>query len=671
MRRDVDMVSSQELRSLYWKLLNLELHPSCVEEVGEKLDDMFNFFGTSNVKLFRTNSVSSLVDNIPTLSTEKVLKKSQQDLARKQFALWQLAPLIRIEGSHLSGIIQLRDAATEFGAYLLRLHSRASGDGDLNDSVAVAFSQDMASQGITLPELHDSAFAFDPRVESWAFTLPLLLLGLSLFPRRYKAQILGVTLFFAEHITMSLFGNQSRCFRLQSANKSVNISNARSAILSCLDITTIDVENGYNAARTLYTHFLEMLSTTLQDEELFSPQGKFLSLLARFGSTPFGYHTKGKMGGKPIDYWFDPKNFCPGKVLQALAKSPYVVPGAPERSRLLTALTKPEGPMFRIFSDEDLDVIADWIKDLPADRNVNLTGITMPSPPQSPKKSEFSGKAREVVQKFNLREMYYQLINFDDFPLERERAYAYAQKWLADCGRNLKKAPSELPFNEYSHEGLDSWLEHHHAKQVSSYTPLTDCPEEAREDVVDTGLQLSPLTRIDGAWLRAFTSPAWVNTKVGGLLYHIYADELGNGNIKEHHGNIYRDLVKSMGFELAEFHQKAFADAKAFEDSSFEVPVFWLSISLFPRQFLPEILGLNLAMELSGVGGEYRRSGDVLAYYGYSSQFTALHNSIDNIITGHTAWAVSAIKSHMDDISVLGGKLEVTQHWHRRRENSL
>ena len=178
-------------------------------------------------------------------------------------------------------------------------------------------------------------------------------------------------------------------------------------------------------------------------------------------------------------------------------------------------------------------------------------------------------------------------------------------------------------------------------------------------------MQLSPLTRIDGAWLRAFTAPAWVNTRVGGLLYHIYADELGNGNIEEHHGNIYRDLVESMGFEWAEFSDEAFANDTVFNDSSFEVPVFWLSISLFPKQFLPEILGLNLAMELSGVGGEYRRSGDVLAYYGYSSQFTALHNSIDNIVTGHTAWAVNAIKYHMDDISVLGGKLEVAQHWRR------
>ena len=162
-------------------------------------------------------------------------------------------------------------------------------------------------------------------------------------------------------------------------------------------------------------------------------------------------------------------------MLQALAKSPYVVPGAPERSILLTKLTRPEGPMFRIFSDNGLDVIMAWITALPTDRNVNLTGIAMP--PQPPKVFVVSTEEpTEVVQKFNLREMYYRLVNFDDFPLERNRARAYAQKWLADCAHDLEKAHSKLPFKDYSHAELNTWLEQQHAKQASSYCPLTDCP---------------------------------------------------------------------------------------------------------------------------------------------------------------------------------------------------
>jgi hypothetical protein len=70
-------------------------------------------------------------------------------------------------------------------------------------------------------------------------------------------------------------------------------------------------------------------------------------------------------------------------------------------------------------------------------------------------------------------------------------------------------------------------------------------------------------------------------------------------------------------------------------------------------------------MELSGVGGEYRRSADVLRHYGFSSMFTDLHNTIDNVVSGHTAWAIEAIKQHLDDILQKGGEQELAKHWER------
>ena len=88
----IDLMTTQELRTLYWRLLDIESHPSCIDDFVEKLSEMFNFFGTPNVALFRTDSVSSLVENIPALSDETVIKKVAQDLGRRQFTLWQLAP---------------------------------------------------------------------------------------------------------------------------------------------------------------------------------------------------------------------------------------------------------------------------------------------------------------------------------------------------------------------------------------------------------------------------------------------------------------------------------------------------------------------------------------------------------------------------------------------------
>jgi hypothetical protein len=79
--------------------------------------------------------------------------------------------------------------------------------------------------------------------------------------------------------------------------------------------------------------------------------------------------------------------------------------------------------------------------------------------------------------------------------------------------------------------------------------------------------------------------------------------------------------------------------------------VFWLSIGRYPQTYCPEILGLNLAMELSGVGGGYRRTHKALVAYGYPTLFVDLHNAIDNISTGHSAWAAASLDAYLSAFS--------------------
>ncbi len=88
-------------------------------------------------------------------------------------------------------------------------------------------------------------------------------------------------------------------------------------------------------------------------------------------------------------------------------------------------------------------------------------------------------------------------------------------------------------------------------------------------------------------------------------------------------------------------------------------------VSQFPKQFLPEILGLNLAIELSGVGGTYRTTSRALRHYGYDSLFVDLHNTVDNVSTGHTALALEAVKMHRDEMLARGGRAEVQRRWQR------
>lgn len=52
-------------------------------------------------------------------------------------------------------------------------------------------------------------------------------------------------------------------------------------------------------------------------------------------------------------------------------------------------------------------------------------------------------------------------------------------------------------------------------------------------------------------------------------------------------------------------------------------------------------------MELSGVGGSYRRAGQSLEQYGFSTAFVDVHNTIDNVATGHSAWAADAVDGYL------------------------
>ena len=187
----------------------------------------------------------------------------------------------------------------------------------------------------------------------------------------------------------------------------------------------------------------------------------------------------------------------------------------------------------------------------------------------------------------------------------------------------------------------------------------------SRQDVIDSSLQLCPMVLIDGAWLQRFGNVALSRTAVGARLFRIYLDEVGNGDTRENHPNIYRELMREMDVDIPEFGTIEFCRWPGFRDNAFLVPAFWLAISQFPRHFLPELLGLNLAMELSGVGGTYRSAADALRHYGYSSTFVDLHNTVDNISTGHTAIALDAIKIHLDEMQERGGLDEVQRHWRR------
>jgi hypothetical protein len=303
--------------------------------------------------------------------------------------------------------------------------------------------------------------------------------------------------------------------------------------------------------------------------------------------------------------------------------------------------------MFRVFPDHDLDTIKRWIDALPADPAQKAEWRPPTHQPRqtmlrpTPDSSRGDGDAPA-----DLRQAYTMLLRRTITPATRRYAQRYVEKRLARSRGDMEPSAKSLPV-EQPVDGLRPWLLDQHDLHDNEFHNGLDDPLPDRDELIDSTLQLAPLTLIDGAWLAGYTDYQLASSERGHFLFETYWDELGNGDLSLNHPLIYRAMLREMGIELPPTRSPEFAVWPGFRERSFEVPVYWLSIGRFPRTFEAEILGLNLAMELSGVGGNYRRARQSLKKYGFGTAFVDIHNTIDNVATGHSAWAADAIDDYL------------------------
>jgi hypothetical protein len=377
------------------------------------------------------------------------------------------------------------------------------------------------------------------------------------------------------------------------------------------------------------------------------------------------YHEDFKLEGKPLNVWFNEASIDPHPFLDALGRSSLVRPGQPERSLLLGPLLGPTGPMFRIFRTEDLETISRWISSLTRKDSAAISEPQQLAPEPGPRHNRpiEAGDLSLGDAPENVRDAYNLLQGRALPPRTRAFAREYVEFWLTVARGSIDKSERSLP-DKWAPGALRSWLLDAHSSHAEKYRNAAGEALPSRREVIDQALQLAPLTLIDGGWIQGFTEVSYASSRVGAPLFQTYWDELGNGDWSINHPKIYRDLLASMDIVLPATGSREFAYDERLADASFRLPVFWLCAGKMPMSLRPEILGLNLAMELSGVGGSYRAARKFLKFYGFSTQFVDLHNTIDNVSTGHSAWAADAIESHL---AAAGDFIDRAEEWKRVR----
>ena len=179
--------------------------------------------------------------------------------------------------------------------------------------------------------------------------------------------------------------------------------------------------------------------------------------------------------------------------------------------------------------------------------------------------------------------------------------------------------------------------------------------------------QSAPVKFVDGAWLghlhkistpfalRGITKNAW----------QILSEELGDGDLAKHHVHIYRKLMDQLNSGLPNGDSAEFINDchKLNAPRVWKAAVAQLLISLFPHEFLPEILGFNMHFEM--LTWDTMRAIKELKELGLDSHYFLLHVSIDNADSGHTAMAMQAVVDYVQYISNVGGDDLAQQTWRR------
>lgn len=594
-----------------------------------------------------------------------------------EFILLQYAPRGLLNGCVVQYASNAANNHEHLASILHQIHSLHVGGGNARQNENILFRQLLENKGINLPSISSVAFIDNSEIMPEALKLPAYFLGLSLFSKEKLPEILGACLFDAlfpipEIIrTIQLYlakeGDPTAYFRTKLTVNFQQIKVcAENAIMKFLEFddnanNRIRIINGMNVALSL-NYLWTMKILNILNSSYFSHFQKMKRLIIRKSTHAMGYHSHVKL--KKGLKFEETLAQSPEDFVSALGESHWVVAGHPEQSLLLTKLIDFKGPMFRVFSDKEIDIMKDWIISLAEKKQTEPNDYA-----EFFKAEEFMVDMTDihshVINSSALRDLYYYLLNIEDYPQILPQAKKFALEWLTQSAIDLNAGEKALPFEEYSHQNLRNWFELQAKIQVDSYPGDQEEITKTREEVIDEALQLCPMISIDGAWLQRWTTAGLIDTEIGANLYKIYSDEVGNGEVELNHPLIYRNLIEEMGISLPKFASYEFCHWAGFEEDSFKVPVFWLSISQFPQRFMAETLGLNLAMELSGVGGAYRTAKDELRHYGYSTLFVELHNTIDNVSTGHSAMALQAIEFYMDEILQNHDKKVLSEHWER------
>ncbi len=392
-------------------MLNLEENRTCLPKVREFVDNVLE----AARRLQQTAGAFAFMDNIrPFKYDENVFDARMKDIyddcadfafseqvdglrvpydpsdpeqnpnfrTREQVTerIRQLTPFNFLDGSWLRNIHRV-GPVDEVNAILFTILKEELGDGVPSQNHANIYRDLCHSFGFYPPPIQSTAFARDPNFLDCAFDSPAFQLGISEFSARYYPEIIGMSLWL-EWTVMELHriaamvdrvGLSPHFYRMHIAIDNAASGHGAEIVRAVkLYLRQVAVEGGEEAVQQhwkriwdgyvafAYTFVIVIQQVVKIIQVPLTAQKRLERLIQE--KAPYGQYNHGdrKLGRTHIGSWFtDPPGF-----LQALQEHEYIVPGNPEQSKFFKLLEFRGGPMYHVFTEEEITLWRDWTWEL-------------------------------------------------------------------------------------------------------------------------------------------------------------------------------------------------------------------------------------------------------------------------------------------------------------------
>ncbi len=372
--------------------------------------------------------------------------------------LRQKAPFNLTDGAWLQNILHT-GPCNQIQANLFSIWADEAGNGRTELNHCNVYDTLLRSGNIFLPPIGSKDFAKLDIVPS-AYESAVFQMSVGLFPEDFFPELLGMTLYLEWEATPTLTptvrmlrgrGLDPHFYELHVAIDNISAGHgalAKQAIELYLEQANREggdqqvqaqwkrIWTGYVTWATLGTfssdlikHLLEFDGKGTPEQQKEFARKRMITLIEKKAPVAGKSHGNAMVNGKRLNDLFSD----PPALLDALMNDPrrFIDPQSPRDSRFITELLSFSGPMYKVFTEAEQDVILDWIE--------SLSESSEPPPP-----SDIGSQMREVLRKY--QPLASQVGAHDGFHLPDDAGKS-VQQWFVDGPlEEMMNAFAQSPF---------------------------------------------------------------------------------------------------------------------------------------------------------------------------------------------------------------------------------